>query len=191
MFGLYRLLIWLLRRPRSAGYGIQSPTDYHFVRSVLNERWPYYKYEELRASDNRLTSTVGCLLFRLTNWRQPHIIAHNVSASFAKYLTAGCLKSKLVSYTDCPNRTGVDFFCFQPEDNGYPAELDKIVSDVVDNTVLVLIGIYTSKNTLQAWNSILQSRGKGAIGFDCYDLGVALFDAKRTPQHYKLCINLF
>ena len=49
MLFIRRWLVWLSRIHRVWGFGIQSPTDYAFVRYVVNEHWPYYAYEELTA----------------------------------------------------------------------------------------------------------------------------------------------
>ena len=47
-----RLCLWVfLKRLRHcAGFGVQSPTDYAFVREVIYERWPYALYAELEAN---------------------------------------------------------------------------------------------------------------------------------------------
>ena len=66
MLFIRRWLVWLSRIHRVWGFGIQSPTDYAFVRYVVNEHWPYYAYEELTDKD-WLTEKLGRLYFRLAN----------------------------------------------------------------------------------------------------------------------------
>ena len=63
-------LVWLSRIDKCRGFGIQSPTDYAFVRYVVNEHWPYYAYETLKAN-SWLERKLGRLYLRLANWRQP------------------------------------------------------------------------------------------------------------------------
>ena len=41
------------------GFGIQSPTDFMFVREVVNEHWPYYAYTETGKDDNWLRKKMG------------------------------------------------------------------------------------------------------------------------------------
>ena len=65
-----RYLVWLSRIHCCRGFGIQSPTDYAFVRYVVNEHWPYYAYDVLR-DDDWLREKLGRLYMRLANWRQP------------------------------------------------------------------------------------------------------------------------
>ena len=40
-----RILTWIRRIRHCRGFGIQSPTDYRFVRNVINENYPYHAYE--------------------------------------------------------------------------------------------------------------------------------------------------
>ena len=44
---LKRAWRWLRRIKYCRGFGVQSPTDYRFVRGVINEHAPYYLYEDL------------------------------------------------------------------------------------------------------------------------------------------------
>ena len=85
---LRRWLIWLSRIHRCRGFGIQSPTDYAFVRYVVNEHWPYYAYDSL-PDDPWLTSKLGKLYFRLANWRQPTVM---LADRYQSYWQAGCRK---------------------------------------------------------------------------------------------------
>ena len=70
---LKRYFIWFSRIHQCRGFGIQSPTDYSFVRYVINEHWPYYAYDQLDW-DDWLTSKLGRLYFRLANWKQPSMM---------------------------------------------------------------------------------------------------------------------
>ena len=83
---LHLAYIWLKRCCHSRGFGIQSPTDYSFVRYVINEHWPYYAYDQLAIEDNWLRQKVGRLCLRLANHRQPSEVIDLVG--FADYLQA-------------------------------------------------------------------------------------------------------
>ena len=73
MTPLPRFLVWLSRIHKCQGFGIQSPTDFDFVRSVVNEHDAYYAYDELKA-DNWMQRKMGELYLRVANWRQPATI---------------------------------------------------------------------------------------------------------------------
>ena len=64
---LHQAYVWLRRISHCRGFGIQSPTDYRFVRYVVNEHWPYYAYESLGQNDDWLRRKLGLLYFRLAN----------------------------------------------------------------------------------------------------------------------------
>jgi hypothetical protein len=75
---LTRLWVFLSRLHHSLGFGIQSPTDYAFVRYVVNEHWPYYAYQQLNAmTRDSLKRKLGRLYFRLANWRQPSMMVRD------------------------------------------------------------------------------------------------------------------
>ena len=92
---LTRWLVWLSHIHCCRGFGIQSPTDYAFVRYVVNEHWPYYAYDELSA-DSWLQEKLGRLYLRLANWRQPTVI---LSDDYQQWFHAGCHQSNLSHQT--------------------------------------------------------------------------------------------
>ena len=47
MYWVKRWLIWIYRWRHCRGFGVQSPTDYSFIRYVINEHYPYYAYKDL------------------------------------------------------------------------------------------------------------------------------------------------
>ena len=68
-------LINRLRHNR--GFGVQSPSDFHFVTQVLGERLPYYAYKEINsiaASCKRHSAKHCRMLFRITNYFAPKSI---------------------------------------------------------------------------------------------------------------------
>ena len=92
MTKLKRWLVWLSRIHHCMGFGIQSPTDYSFVRNVVNEHWPYYAYENLTDADWK-QQKIGRLYFRLANWCQPDVM---LTDSYQRYWHAGCRKTQFV-----------------------------------------------------------------------------------------------
>ena len=71
MTRLKQWLVWLSRIHRCRGFGIQSPTDYAFVRYVVNEHWPYYA----------------------SNWRQPSLMQVE---DYRQWWQAGCQTMRFV-----------------------------------------------------------------------------------------------
>ena len=88
--------IWAKRICHSRGFGIQSPTDYRFVRYVINEHWPYYAYETLGLHDNWEIRKLGKLYFRLANYLSPATIINMVGAEDYVHAAVPKAQQKLV-----------------------------------------------------------------------------------------------
>ena len=173
-------LVWLSRIHCCRGFGIQSPTDYAFVRYVVNEHWPYYAYNELHEGD-WLREKLGRLYLRLANWRQPAII---LSDDYQQWWLAGCKKAKcmpnLSPLAPCPlplNNIELahisinqwdDFLSFLPKCD--------------QQTVLVVEDICRNR---PLWQQIARDQRTGTT-FDLYYCGIVFFDTKRYKHNYKI-----
>ena len=62
-------MIWIYRWRHCRGFGVQSPSDYSFIRYVINEHYPYYAYDELydQLNVDKLKKKKADLLFRIAN----------------------------------------------------------------------------------------------------------------------------
>ena len=162
-----RWLVWLSRINKCRGFGIQSPTDYAFVRYVVNERWPYYAYESLKDND-WLTQKLGRLYFRIANWRQPKVIECN---SYQAYLQAGCRQAVFGDSSELILLT---------LEGDYRNQLPYIYNKVKDGTVFILDGLWKDKGL---WRELVADE-RTSITFDLYYCGIVLFDKKRHKQNY-------
>lgn len=165
---LKRWLVWLGRIRHCRGFGIQSPTDYWFVRYVVNEHWPYYAYDEIGQDDGWLQRKLGWLYFRLANWRQPQTVIDRVGVS--DYLRAGCRSAIVV------NDVSDYDLAIVPVNDDYHDYLDH----AVDGSVLVFQDIAARKGL---WRSIMNDE-RATICFDLYYCGIVVFDSRRTKQSY-------
>ena len=88
------LWVFLKRLRHCAGFGVQSPTDYAFVREVIYERWPYALYA-LKLSQ---------LLLRVSNYAQASRIGiiGPLPPVMEAHLKAGCRKSTIEPIVNCP-----------------------------------------------------------------------------------------
>lgn len=170
MTQISRWLVWLSRIHRCRGFGIQSPTDYAFVRYVVNEHWPYYAYEELRACD-WLTEKLGRLYFRLANWRQPRTM---VADKYQRYWQAGCRKTVFTAAVET-----VELARVEVEDR---AAWETVVQHCDEHSVVVVEGIWRAR---ALWESIRRDERTG-LTFDLYYCGIVFFDKKRYKHHYTI-----
>lgn len=174
MNNLKRICVWLSRLPYCRGFGIQSPTDYAFVRYVVNEHWQYYAYEQLdRLDGDWLEHKLGRLYFRLANWRQP---AKMMEDEYASYWQAGCNNLKLTRDMETAElvRVRMSDVC--------QSLLDDIYNKVNSQSVLIIEGIYQN---WKQWHRILDDQHV-RVSFDLYYCGIVFFDSKREKQHYKV-----
>ena len=164
-------LVWLSRIHRCWGFGIQSPTDYAFVRYVVNEHWPYYAYSRFEEKD-WLSLKLGQLYFRLANWRQPSWMLHD---AYQNFWSSGC---QTIHFTDTINNK-VELARVDIEDENLLRQLMKH-SD--SHSVLVVEGIYRQ---WKRWKALLQDTHVGTT-FDLYYCGIIFFDIYRYKHHYKI-----
>ena len=138
MLFIRRWLVWLSRIHRVWGFGIQSPSDYAFVRYVVNEHWPYYAYEELTDKD-WLTEKLGRLYFRLANWRQPRVMQED---RYQRYWQAGCRKTRFTADVDT-----VELARIEVEDI---MTWNQLLPKCNDQSVVVVEGIWRKKEQWQS-----------------------------------------
>lgn len=162
-------LVWLSRIHRCLGFGIQSPTDYQFVREVINEHSPYYAYENLGAGDGWLRRRLGLLYFRLANWRQPAVILDRVGVE--TYLLAGCRKATIKNTLE----PDADMAIVSDV-----SEAEWLLPHCNDRSVVVIEGI---KKNNSRWDELFLNK-KVTIAYDLYYCGILLFDSKRSKQSY-------
>lgn len=165
---LMQAMVWLRRINRCRGFGVQSPTDYRFVRNVINEHWPYYAYDKLGKGDNWLRRKTGKLYFRMANELQPHTIADWVG--FSDYLQAGCRKAVL---TD--EAKDIDLAVVPIKTDYY-----RLFNECNEQSVVVFHEIYKHPTY---WHCI-EHDSRVSVTFDLYYCGIVMFDKKRQPHHY-------
>ncbi len=162
------VLIWLSRIHRTLGFGIQSPTDYAFVRLVVNEHGLYYAYQELKA-DDWLTEKLGRLYFRLANWRQPQEM---IPDDYQQWWHAGCHQTRFVNH---PQRVELARIDVQDKE-----QWEKLCNHADAQSVVVVENISSHP---KQWHS-MQADSRTSVTFDLYYCGIVFFDKRRYKQHY-------
>jgi hypothetical protein len=165
-----RWVVWLSRIHRCRGFGIQSPTDYAFVRYVVNEHWPYYAYEVL-TGDDWLTRKLGRLYLRLINWRQPQKMPAD---DYQKYWQAGCRNVRFASAVE-----PVELARMTIEDE---LGIEQAIQHTNEQSVLVVEGIFRN---WRRWHQLERDERVGTT-FDLYYCGILFFDMKRYKHHYTI-----
>ena len=141
------------------GFGIESKTDYAFLHDVIRERLPYYAYGELERDfpcASRSSMRKAKLLFMLCNAAKGKRLT--VIGSFSDVETAAILKAD-----------GQTIINEDPPKHFH------------DTDMLIINGINTVNSS--TWHSVTSSR---CITFDMVDIGIAIFDKNRYPEHYNI-----
>ena len=184
---IYRVLIWLRRIAYCRGFGVQSPSDYSFVRYVINEHWPYYAYDDLshefpQAKGELLR--VAQLYFRISNFCQVDTIVDTtpVNDIFTRYLHEGCHHSQFVNSLDSERNFQLARLNISVTEW---TEVDSLLSHADNQSVLLMEGIHKNPTAKRYWKRIADDVRTG-VCFDLYDVGIVFFDKKR----YKHCYTI-
>ena len=170
MTRLKQWLVWLSRIHRCRGFGIQSPTDYAFVRYVVNEHWPYYAYDELHEAD-RIREKKGRLYFRLSNWRQPSLMQAD---DYRKWWQAGCRTMRFADHLEHVELAYLDI----EESIGY----EQLLACCDEHSVLVVDNIC---HNWERWHAIERDNRTGTT-FDLYYCGIVFMDTQRYKHNYQI-----
>ena len=188
----YRLFVFLKRIRHCAGFGVQSPTDYAFVREVIYERWPYALYAELEAKfhdTNWFLLKLSQLLLRVSNYAQASRIGiiGNLPPVMEAHLKAGCRKSEIRPLPP-PSPVGRE-----------PESLKSRISELPFNGCLegdsgslptgegggrgrYPLLIATELN--EDWQAYISQ--EHIITYDLYYLGIAFYDEKRYREEHVI-----
>lgn len=165
---MFNWLNRLLRAPRTRGFGVQSPTDYHFIRHVVCQKQPYYAYRTLESKTAHLSKReVEILRFylRLANHIQDscpiYIIGKesygNITSDLRRlFLTAGSKKANVQQVRRIPSAI------------------------TASDTCLLVMENYESNREL------LSQRPLTRVLFDMQDIAVAFCNPKRHKTLYKI-----
>ena len=185
--------VWLMRIHCCRGFGIQSPSDYAFVRYVVNEHYPYYSYSDLKALMPHVdwkTRKLCCLYFRIANFLQPDVIFGSFCAqAYYGYLHAGCNKALIIGRMEMQTMS-VDhivkgLFVISVSDADFTSLLAKVIGVAGESSIMVVEDIYADKEAKARWREIKADERVG-VTFDLYYAGIVFFDLKRYKQSYKI-----
>ena len=167
------MFVFLKRLRHCAGFGVQSPTDYAFVREVIYERWPYAQYAELEAKFYGTSSfllKLSQLLLRVSNYAQASRIGiiGPLPPVMEAHLKAGCRKSEIVMVKGQKSKA-----------KGQEAETLDLSPSSLDIFPFL---IATELN--DDWKAYISQ--EHIISFDLYYLGIAFYDEKRYREEHVI-----
>ena len=181
MYWLKRWIIWIYRWRHCRGFGVQSPSDYSFIRYVINEHYPYYAYADIleQLGDiGQLQRKKAELLFRIANWKQAQSVALLTNDEvYSVYIHHGCRKTVIRSHYESHDSFMV-ISAYAKDD----------CLDMLNNMrhgSLMVIDDLDNKKARHLWANIIADN-KATITFDLYYVGIVLTIAKRYKINYKV-----
>lgn len=157
------LIVFLRRIRHCAGFGVQSPTDFAFVREVIYERLPYYAYEDIASSYPQCKgwrAWQARLLLRVSNFAQADKMAYcggNVPETDAFAIGKGCSRTGII-----PCSSIEKLQTYINEGNGW----------------IVIPDIHNTNNSYFEY----LKKQEHIIIYDLYYLAVAFIDRKRYSE---------
>lgn len=202
MVSIKRLWIWCRRIRHSAGFGVQSPTDFFLITSVMYEKRPYYAYQALSEEhyDSLLPhyrTKINRLLFRMINYTQPKNL-----------LEVGQDNGEAFQYM-CSAKKGMDTFYIRSHECQvalkqlgskleewkllgclhightlyYKEVFEAALPYMKPGSWMIIGGIHATKDRERWWKE-LQKDERTVITYDLYDVGFVFFEEKRYKENY-------
>ena len=189
---LNRLFVFLKRIRHCAGFGVQSPTDYAFVREVIYERWPYALYAELEAQfygTDKFLLKLSQLLLRVSNYAQASRIGiiGSLPPVMEAHLKAGCRKSE-VGPLPPPSPVEREPECSKPGNPELPfnecLEGDSGSLSTGEGGGRGRIPLLIATDLNDQWREYISQ--EHIISYDLYYLGIAFYDEKRYREGHVI-----
>ena len=189
---LKRAWIWVTRIKYCRGFGVQSPNDYRFIRYVINEHWPYYKYEKLNKNIPEIDSATRrlCqLYFRIANHCQPELFIdiEPDNHAYTKYVKAGCRKTKAVrlDHIDTLDTKRCVIVARMDAYHTTSKAIEKMMTVAEEGSVIILQGIYDTKEAKQVWKEAVEHERVG-VSYDLYYCGLLHCVKRQFKKKYKV-----
>lgn len=197
MYLIRRTLVWMRRFRHCRGFGVQSPSDYGFIRYVINEHYPYYNYSRLEheiTDIDRKTRKLCRLLLRIANFCQADCILDFSpdTEAYGEYFKAGCRKSGILRINggmtdgeysrilETTGNAGIIRISLTGNCRGF---LNLALNRAHDGSILIIQGIKRDKEARMLWKDIMADE-RCTVTFDLYYCGIIIIDKKRYKQNY-------
>ena len=182
MIRLLRYFHYLLRMPRTYGFGVQSPFAYRFIRQVVHggNGFPCGDSLELLLSGaSKCERRLLLVVLKLALYSHADTCfmpSKYIDSPFGKMLRG--LHIKPVS--QLPLLDKVQLAIVSTDYSDYGLLLDRMLA----NGVLLVDGIHAGKKSYGFWKLLLADK-RTFVTFDLFDIGVIFFDPKMYKRNYR------
>lgn len=181
----------IYRYRHNRGFGVQSPYAFHFVTSVIAEKYAYYAYPAINkaAAKCGYKAAHARMLFRLANYIRPQSIfmyASGEAAACALSMARPSVQTSVLSDGGI-FAAGQTFGLLYV--GGVSADATAVVARAIEcassDSAIIVEGIHRSRETSEWWHAIKQNPDV-AVTFDLYSMGILFFDKNYKKQNYTL-----
>ncbi|MBE6302580.1 MAG: hypothetical protein E7089_01425 [Bacteroidales bacterium] len=175
---------FIYRCGHNRGYGVQSPSAFHFVTAVVAEKYAYYAYSTINsvAAKCGYKAAHARLLFRIANYARPQNILMYAPCEAAACALSMARPSAQVSAFRQGQLFGLLYV--GATQNCAPV-VEQAVKCASADSVIIIDGIHRSREMKDLWHAIKQNAAV-AVTFDLYSMGILFFDKSYKKQHYTL-----
>lgn len=198
-----------LKTRHHKGHGIHSPYLYRFISSVIQEKYPYYCFEQLENNSEFADSYLsrqqykkdkrcGEIIFRIIqNAQFQHLLELGKTTGFeTQYMSMANSKAKCISESNTAelatstllNQFKTLDFVFFNKMAGYQYTLDCFNSCLAkknNDSIFVFKDIHENPDMKKAWKKIKTKEGV-QVTMDIFDLGIILFKPELEKRNYVL-----
>ena len=164
---------------------------------MVNEHYPYYKYEHLAEQVYGIDKTTRKLCkfyFRLANYQQAHtfVDCFPTSSCYKIYVDAGCQKANYHRITEAISEEelihlfsniGEYSMVRVPLVANYRLVIDKALDYLPSSSVLIIENIKRDKEAQKYWSELISDSRTG-VSFDLYYCGVLFLKNDMVKQSY-------
>lgn len=194
---LKRFFIWLSRINHCKGFGVQSPSAYHFICDVINGTVPFSKVEDFKAQFGRFPYNIKrlCgLYYRMSMSLQPDVVLNFDHIDEPYKMSFLCSSNELKffqvnvdmedeMYNHLLDHQHASSYLIRVALEGrYEEFLRTAVAKASIKTIIIVEGIHQNSKIRALWKEI-QNDGHTSVTFDLYYCGIIFFDS-RLKQHY-------
>lgn len=193
MLRFNRAITWLRRIGHGRGFGVQSPNDYRFLRNVINEHLPYYKYEDLRKAvpcKDRHSRKMCQLYFRLSNYAQADFFLdfQDKDDGMREFVLAACSATRPLDTHSFSSRLSDEwrdknFFVRCACSKEDASLLHGLLALCGERSIIVVEGIHHGKEEEWIWERIFVDT-RVTIAYDLYHCGILLLESRRYKKRY-------
>lgn len=174
------------------GHGVHSPFVYKLITNVIEEKKPYYAFQEIekhRLKDDSKSRKAGELFFRLVNKYKCQDVLHidDNPGIWELYLSTPlpqnghyyCTTDILDKQLKLANN---NLILINSVPDGLTGEC--LLQLINNETILVINNILKDKENHKLWIDIKNSSIK-RVSIDILHMGLVFFDPKLPEKHYK------